>query len=180
MRKSLFTNWTQRNGAAAAKGRPTFTMMSGKAPRVLSVARWQNVISSFPWIAPGWRAWERNPRKGRDQILQHSVAEPESFKPGGPNACNLKIWLWPSCNHAWAAPSGCENEHFPLSIVLVLSLRGSFATLMNITSMCDETYLKCSQMSPVHLNINHQVSYIKSNLPDLGLSAPNSFQQAVH
>ena len=34
MRKSLFTNWTQRNGAAA-KGRPTFTMMSGKAPRVL-------------------------------------------------------------------------------------------------------------------------------------------------
>ena len=28
------------------------------------------------WIAPGWRAWGRNPRKGRDQILQRSVAEP--------------------------------------------------------------------------------------------------------
>ena len=33
------------------------------------VARWQNVIPSFPWIAPGWRAWGRNPKKGRDQIL---------------------------------------------------------------------------------------------------------------
>ena len=32
------------------------------------VARWQNLIPSFPWIAPGWRAWGRNPRKGRDQI----------------------------------------------------------------------------------------------------------------
>ena len=33
------------------------------------VARWQNLIPSFSWIAPGWRAWGRNPRKGRDQIL---------------------------------------------------------------------------------------------------------------
>ena len=33
------------------------------------VARWQNLIPSFPWTAPGWRAWGRNPRKGRDQIL---------------------------------------------------------------------------------------------------------------
>ena len=40
------------------------------------VARWQNLIPSFPWIAPGWRARGRNPRKGRDQILQRSVAEP--------------------------------------------------------------------------------------------------------
>ena len=40
------------------------------------VARWQNLIPSFPWIAPGWRAWGCNPRKGRDQILQRSVAEP--------------------------------------------------------------------------------------------------------
>ena len=23
----------------------------------ISVARWQNLIPSFPWIAPGWRAW---------------------------------------------------------------------------------------------------------------------------
>ena len=42
----------------------------------LRVARWQNLIPSFPWIAPGWRAWGHNPRKGRDQILQRSVAEP--------------------------------------------------------------------------------------------------------
>ena len=40
------------------------------------VARWQNLIPSFPWIAPGWRARGRNPRKVRDQILQCSVAEP--------------------------------------------------------------------------------------------------------
>ena len=40
------------------------------------VARWQNLIPSFRWIAPGWRAWGRNLRKGRDQILQRSVVEP--------------------------------------------------------------------------------------------------------
>ena len=34
----------------------------------VKVARWQNLIPSFPWIAPGWRA-RGNPRKGRDQIL---------------------------------------------------------------------------------------------------------------
>ena len=31
---------------------------------------------SLEAIAPGWRAWGRNPRKGRDQISQRSVAEP--------------------------------------------------------------------------------------------------------
>ena len=46
-----------------------------KASRT-KVARWLNLTPSFPWIAPGWRAWGRNPRKGRDQILQRSVAEP--------------------------------------------------------------------------------------------------------
>ena len=40
------------------------------------VARWLNLIPSFPWIAPGWRAWGRNPRKERDEFLQCSVAEP--------------------------------------------------------------------------------------------------------
>ena len=48
----------------------------GHAGPVVKVARWQNLIPSFPWIAPGWRAWGRNPREGRDQILQRSVAEP--------------------------------------------------------------------------------------------------------
>ena len=42
----------------------------------VSVARWQNLIPSFPWIGSGCRVWGRNPRKGRDQILQRSVAEP--------------------------------------------------------------------------------------------------------
>ena len=40
-----------------------------------SVARWQNLIPSSPWIAPG-PGWRCNPRKGRVQILQHSIAEP--------------------------------------------------------------------------------------------------------
>ena len=46
------------------------------AVSAVKVARWQNLISSFPWIALGWRAWGPNPRKGWDQILQCSVAEP--------------------------------------------------------------------------------------------------------
>ena len=32
---------------------------------VACVARWQNLIPSFPWIAPGWRAWSQSKeRKG--------------------------------------------------------------------------------------------------------------------
>ena len=48
---------------------------------VVKVARWQNLIPSFPWRVEGVGApprpppW-RNPRKERDQILQRSVAEP--------------------------------------------------------------------------------------------------------
>ena len=49
----------------------------------LRYATLQNLIPSFPWIAPGWRAWGRNPRKGRDQTLQRSVAEPYSRSPKG-------------------------------------------------------------------------------------------------
>ena len=44
----------------------------------LLYATLQNLIPSFPWIAPGWRAWGRNPRKGRDQIL------PSGNTGGGP------------------------------------------------------------------------------------------------
>ena len=35
----------------------------------------------------------RNQRKGRDQILQRSIAEPKSFKSEGSNTYKLKIWL---------------------------------------------------------------------------------------
>ena len=44
---------------------------SNDQKRILpQVARWQNLIPSFPWIVPPPRSppW-RNPRKGRDQIL---------------------------------------------------------------------------------------------------------------
>ena len=50
----------------------------------------------FPWIVPGWRVWERNPRKGGDQILQRSIAERSRAivqKPKEPNTYELKIWL---------------------------------------------------------------------------------------
>ena len=34
------------------------------------VARWQNLIPSFPCIAPGWRAWGRNPiRLAKSEIF---------------------------------------------------------------------------------------------------------------
>ena len=31
----------------------------------LRYATLQNLIPSFLWIAPGWRAWGRNPREGK-------------------------------------------------------------------------------------------------------------------
>ena len=36
------------------------------------VARWQNLIPSFPWIAPGWRAW--GAIQGKEGIKFCSVA----------------------------------------------------------------------------------------------------------
>ena len=42
----------------------------------LCYATLQNLIPSFPWNAPPRPPPWRNPRKGRDQILQRSVAEP--------------------------------------------------------------------------------------------------------
>ena len=46
---------------------------SGLCPRYATL---QNLIPSCPWIAPPRPPPWRNPRKGRDQILQRSVAEP--------------------------------------------------------------------------------------------------------
>ena len=91
---------------------------------ILSVARWQNLIPSFPWIAPGWRAWGRNPpwrnpRKGRDQILQRTIAEPLSFfKPEGTNTYNLKIWLSPSGNHASSSSPLPSSVNAALTLVV--------------------------------------------------------------
>ena len=66
-----FSEWGRVEGAGIAPAAASDDGAPGG-----KVARWQNLIPSFPWIAPGWRAWGRNPRKGRDQILQCSVAEP--------------------------------------------------------------------------------------------------------
>ena len=70
--------WPPAAGAAGTGPFPEESRAGERPIRCLrhKVARWQNLIPSFPWIAPGRRAWERNPRKGRDQILQRSVAEP--------------------------------------------------------------------------------------------------------
>ena len=40
--------------------------LSRSGPHEAKVARWQNLIPSFPWIAPGWRAWgaQSKERKG--------------------------------------------------------------------------------------------------------------------
>ena len=65
--------------------------------RWLRYAALQNLIPSFPWIAPGWRVW--GARKGRDQILpsgnllldssrrQHCCSSPLSLSPSLRFAC---------------------------------------------------------------------------------------------
>ena len=40
---------------------------------LIKVARWQNLIPSFPWIAPGWRAWG-GAIQGKEGIKFCSVA----------------------------------------------------------------------------------------------------------
>ena len=57
-----------------------------------------------------------NSRKGRDQNLQRSGAEPESFEPQGPNTYNLKIWPKPSGNLSRT------QSQMPLSVYLVIHI----------------------------------------------------------
>ena len=40
------------------------------------VARWQNLIPSFPWIAPGWRAGPGSAIQGMERIQFCSVVKP--------------------------------------------------------------------------------------------------------
>ena len=42
----------------------------------VSVARWQNLIPSFPWFAPRWRAWgaQSKEREGSNFAAQRSGA----------------------------------------------------------------------------------------------------------
>ena len=69
----------------------------------------------------------------------------------------------PTCAAMLPPPSGCENEHFPLSIILVLSLRGSFLTfaaLMYVT--CN---LQTSQREMVFFYLG---SWVAKLHPDVG------------
>ena len=99
----------------------------------IKVARWQNLILSFPWIAPGWRAWGLiqgkegtapprpppwcNTRKGSDQIL------PPCYRSVVPLPCN-RVEL------AGSAPSNLYFSMQPHSEFVTTSLfrlRGSNA-----------------------------------------------------
>ena len=64
--------------ASTLSNRPRTSLQKGnfEMGEMQKVARWQNLIPSFPWIAPPHPPPWRNPRKGRDQILQRSVAKP--------------------------------------------------------------------------------------------------------
>ena len=65
---------------------PSEDWLVGRMAVGRKVARWQNLIASRP---PPWR----NPRKGRDRILQRGVAQPSS--PEGPNSYkNLANVIW--------------------------------------------------------------------------------------
>ena len=75
------------------------------------VARWQNLISSFPWIALGWRAQSKE-RKGSNFAAQHGGAIVQ--KPEGPNTYDPKIWLQPSGNHG---VEGGRPSLFPLQFL---------------------------------------------------------------
>ena len=48
------------------------SISSNSMPLSFKVARWQNLIPSFPWIAPGWRAW--GAIQGKEGIKFCSVA----------------------------------------------------------------------------------------------------------
>ena len=62
--------------------------------RWLRYATLQNLMPSFPWIAPGWRAWGRNPRKGRDQILPSGNLDC-GIRAEGPNRQKARLMCRP-------------------------------------------------------------------------------------
>ena len=59
------------------------------------VARWQNLIPSFPWIAPGWRGVgaKSKERKGSNFAAQRTGTGAIVQKPEGPNTYDPKFWL---------------------------------------------------------------------------------------
>ena len=75
-RNRISSSWPPRSNSFRWLTADPYTLPNLYPPVLAKVARWQNLIPSFPWIAPGWSTWRHNPRKGRDQILQRSGAEP--------------------------------------------------------------------------------------------------------
>ena len=60
----------------------------------------QNLITSFPWIAPGWRAWGRNPRL-RHAALQNLIPSFPWIAPPRPS-----LWRNPRKGRDQILPSG--------------------------------------------------------------------------
>ena len=57
--------------------------LGGREAAILQGCR---MAKFYPFLSMRWvLGWRRNPRKGRDQILQHSTAELLPFKLEGPN-----------------------------------------------------------------------------------------------
>ena len=55
--RGLYSTWSEMARAALLCGGGRSQMAQKASERALSlrVARWQNLIPSFPWIVPGWR-----------------------------------------------------------------------------------------------------------------------------
>ena len=84
--------------------------------RALKVARWQNLIPSFP-CTPSSLAQSKE-RKGKIFAVQLSGVIDQ--KPEGPNTYDLKIWLSPSGNHA--RPHGLSVSLAYVAVLVMHSL----------------------------------------------------------
>ena len=77
------------SASASASAAASASVRTVRGSIYRKVARWQNLIFFFPWIAPGWRAG--GGRKGPNFAAYRSGAIVQ--KPERLNANDLKIWL---------------------------------------------------------------------------------------
>ena len=95
---SVSLRWIHRSLVLRQSARDR-TIISGQSD-VFTQGCQMAKFDRFPSLDyPGWRARGRNPRKGSNQILKRSVAEPYFFKPEGPNPFNMSIAIWQPCIH---------------------------------------------------------------------------------
>ena len=90
----------------------------------------------------------RNPREGRDQILQRSVAELKSFKLKGPNIYNLKTGYRHLATMPVAAPAERvqhDNRGSLDADIVVVELKCGQLTLLRIFYFIQGDHPRCSQ-----------------------------------